>query len=87
MQLSDQFIILTVTHLLFLSNNTVFQYVAMRLDIFVLANVLSENIYSLSLSLIAEHFPGTVTDFTTFGLPPFFYIRLLKPLLHYLKIC
>jgi hypothetical protein len=35
------------------------------------ATLYSEGKTGLSLSLIAEHFPGTVTDFTAFSLPPF----------------
>ncbi len=36
-----------------------------------LFNALMKRKTGQSPSLIVEHFPGTVTDFTTFSLPPF----------------
>ncbi len=43
---------LTITHLLFLCINNLLQYVAMRSDIFVLANIFPANIYCFCVTFI-----------------------------------
>jgi hypothetical protein len=45
------FIVLKVIYLLFLCNNNLLQYVAMRLDIFVLAIIFPENIYCFCVTI------------------------------------
>ncbi len=42
---------MTVTHFLFLCNNNLLQYVAMQSDVFVLANMLPENIYYFCVTI------------------------------------